>query len=193
MTQPLLTILAGSNGSGKSTLTSSAREGFQLYPVLDPDALAKSIRNTVSQDGSDIEAGKQMLRRAEELLEAGQSFTVETTLSGSTYLRMSVRAKEKGYRLAVIFVGTSSVEINLERVRARVLQGGHDVAEEDQRRRYPRTLANIQKLLPMADLRILLDNSTPQGYELVAVGAPKLMEWIKPIPDWAKPLRSTLG
>jgi predicted ABC-type ATPase len=186
---PVLTILAGSNGCGKSTLTSSAREEFQQSPILDPDAIAKSIRDTLPGTDSNIEAGKRVLRRAEELIESGQSFTVETTLSGSTYLRMAAHAKDAGFLIAVIFVGTNSVEINIERVKARVQKGGHDVPEEDQRRRYPRTLANMKKLLPLADLIVILDNSTPQGYSLVAAGHRGFMPWNEPVPTWAQYLR----
>jgi predicted ABC-type ATPase len=186
---PVLTILAGSNGCGKSTLTSSAREEFQQAPVLDPDAFAKSIRDTLSQGGSDIEAGKRVLLRAEELIEKRLSFTVETTLSGSTYLRMARKAQEAGFSVAIIFVGTTSVEINLERVKARVLKGGHDVPEKDQRRRYPRTLANMKKLLPLADFAVLLDNSSELGYVLVAFGHKAYMHWSEPVPEWAQALR----
>jgi predicted ABC-type ATPase len=82
--------------------------------VLDPDAIAKSIRETLDSDNSDIEAGKQVLRRAEELIAERQSFTVETTLSGSTYLRMASRAKDVGFNIMVVFVGTASVEINID-------------------------------------------------------------------------------
>jgi len=186
---PVLTILAGSNGCGKSTLTSSAREEFQQAPVLDPDAIAKSIRDTLPGTDSDIEAGKRVLRSAEGLIESGQSFTVETTLSGSTYLRMAARVKAKGFLVAVIFVGTDSVEINIDRVRARVAKGGHDVSEEDQRRRYPRTLANMKKLLPLADFVVVLDNSSPLGYSLVATGHHGFMSWNELTPSWALHLR----
>ncbi|HZL26158.1 MAG TPA: zeta toxin family protein [Acidobacteriaceae bacterium] len=186
---PVLTIIAGSNGCGKSTLTASSRDKFQNAPVLDPDAFAKSLQDTIASGASNIEAGKIVLQRAEELLAEKQSFTVETTLSGSTYLRMADRAKENGFSIAVIFVGTSSVEINMERVKARVLKGGHDVPEEDQRRRYPRTLANMKKLLPMADFAVLLDNSSELGYTLVAFGHKAYMHWSEPVPAWAQPLR----
>jgi predicted ABC-type ATPase len=84
---PVLTIVAGPNGSGKSTLTSSARETFQQAPVLDPDAIGKSLQETIGLHLSDIEAGRRVLLLAEELIANHQSFTVETTLSGSTYLR----------------------------------------------------------------------------------------------------------
>jgi len=189
LSRPVFTIIAGSNGCGKSTLTSTARDKFQQTPVLDPDAIAKSLQATLDSQNSNIEAGKRVLRLAEELIAKGQTFTVETTLSGGTYLKMAARAKDCGFNLMVVFVGTSAVEINLERVRARVKKGGHDVPEEDQRRRYPRTLANMKKLLPQADLAVILDNSTVQGHTLVAFGHSGYMHWVDPIPEWAASLR----
>jgi predicted ABC-type ATPase len=190
LSHPVLTIVAGSNGCGKSTLTSSARDKFQQVPVLDPDAIAKSIQETVTANNSDIEAGKRVLRRAEELIVSRQSFTVETTLSGSTYLKMATRAKEAGFNIMVVFVGTASVEINIERVKARVEKGGHDVPEQDQRRRFPRTLANMKRLLPEADLAVILDNSADTGYALVASGHKGRIRWVEPVPGWAASLRS---
>lgn len=83
---------------------------------------------------------------------------------------MAARAKAKGFLIAVIFVGTDSVEINMERVRVRVAKGGHDVPEEDQRRRYPRTLANMKKLLPLADFVVILDNSSPRDIHSLRQG-----------------------
>jgi predicted ABC-type ATPase len=67
LSRPVLTIIAGSNGCGKSTLTFSARDKFQQAPILDPDAIAKSIQDTLDPNTSDIEAGKRVLRLAEDL------------------------------------------------------------------------------------------------------------------------------
>jgi predicted ABC-type ATPase len=67
--RPVFTIIAGSNGCGKSTLTSTARDKFQQTPVLDPDAIAKSLRATMDSGNSNIEAGKRVLRRAEHWVE----------------------------------------------------------------------------------------------------------------------------
>ncbi len=105
---------------------------------------------------------------------------------------MAQRARAAGFLLCVIFVGTTSVEINLERVQARVVKGGHDVPEEDQRRRYPRTLSNLAKLLPNADFVVLLDNSTAIGYTLVAFGTKAFMHWSPELPAWAVPIRKSL-
>jgi Uncharacterized protein conserved in bacteria len=98
---------------------------------------------------------------------------------------MATRAKSAGFNIMVVFIGTTSVEINIERVKARVKKGGHDVPEEDQRRRYPRTLANMKRLLPCADLAVILDNSTEAGYALVAFGHKGYMHWNDPVPNWA--------
>lgn len=189
MSQPVLTIIAGSNGCGKSTLTSYGRSLFQQNSVLDPDMIAKSIQETLAADVSDIEAGRRALRHADELLANRQSFTVETTLSGATYLRMASIAKEAGYIVRAIFIGTASVEINIERVKARVEAGGHNVPEADQRRRYPRTLANMRSLLPSLDDVVILDNSGEVGYVLVATGSKNNIQWFEPTPVWATLMR----
>jgi predicted ABC-type ATPase len=189
LSAPVLTIIAGPNGSGKSTLTFSARENFQQAPVLDPDAIGKSLQETIGASHSGIEAGKRVLLLAEELMASRQSFTVETTLSGSTYLRMASRAKAAGFKIMVVFVATASVEINIERVKVRVEKGGHDVPEEVQRRRYPRTLKNMKRLLPEADIAVIMDNSSESGYVLVAFGHKGDMHWNDPVPEWAAQLR----
>lgn len=191
MNAPTLTILAGSNGAGKTTLTSSAKELFQCHPLLDPDAIAKSLAETIAPENLSIEAGKQALRQAWFLLERRQSFAVETTLSGGTYLKMAAQARALGYELVIVFVGTESVEINIKRVQERVLQGGHNIPEEDQRRRYPRTLANLKRLLSKADAVVLFDNSNSgdESYRMVGFGAAGEMRWYEPVPGWAEFLR----
>jgi predicted ABC-type ATPase len=85
---PILTVIAGANGSGKSTLTKWARAFFQQAATLDPDAIAIELQAQTSGNLSPIEAGKQVLASAQEFLQKGVDFSVETTLSGSTYLHM---------------------------------------------------------------------------------------------------------
>jgi predicted ABC-type ATPase len=186
---PTFTLIAGANGCGKTTLTRWAREEFQESSVLDPDAIARSLQATSVNNGSIIDAGRKVLRMAEKFLATGQDFAVETTLSGQTYLRMMARAKALGYLVVLIYIGTRDVSINIQRVRYRVAKGGHDVSEEDQRRRYPRSLANARKALNMADEAIFLDNSTSAGYVKVAVKRIDGIKLFEPLPEWAAFLR----
>ena len=143
------------------------------------------MQSSLARPTTNLEAGKEVLRRAAALLAARQSFVVETTLSGSTYLRMAEDAKAAGFSLVVLFVGTSSIEINLQRVRDRVRKGGHDIPEHDQRRRFPRTFANVKKLIPLANVAMIFDNSTSQGHRLVAIKNGTALELFPPIPAWA--------
>lgn len=189
MTAPVLTLIAGANGSGKSTLTKWAREFFQSEANLDADAAAVSLQARETSEVGRIEAGREVLNAARGLLGKRVSFSVETTLSGHSYLRMLADARELGYRTRLFYVGTEDISINIARVRARVLKGGHDIPLEDQRRRYGRSLANLPKALALADEAVLLDNTSDEGHRVVAVkryGEPLRFSGARP--EWTKQL-----
>lgn len=193
MSRPVLTVIAGANGSGKSTLTKWAKDFFQLDANLDADAASVDLQARESGPMSRIEAGKEVLNAAQELLSKNISFSVETTLSGTTYLRMLREAKRRGYRARLIYIGTEDLSINIARVRARVLKGGHDVPLEDQKRRYGRSLANLPKALELADEDVLLDNSMAEGHRIIAVkesGGP--LRFLGACVSWADALRQDL-
>jgi predicted ABC-type ATPase len=186
---PTLTVVAGANGAGKSTLTRLGREEFQESAVLDPDALARSMQATQALKTSAIDAGRQVLSLAHSFMEKRASFLVETTLAGNTYLRMMMQARALGYTVVLIYIGTNDVSINIQRVKQRVESGGHDVSEEDLRRRYPRSLQNAPRALGMADEAIFFDNSTAQGHLLIALKDQDKIHLFEPIPEWAAFLR----
>jgi predicted ABC-type ATPase len=180
--------VAGVNGAGKSTLTASRPEHLGLGPVLDPDAVARML-NPSNYSGSAIEAAKQVLAEANECLKQMRSFAVETTLSGHTYLRMLQLAKDRGFKTRLLYVGLSTPELSIERVRIRVGLGGHDVPEQDIRRRYERSLANLKTALSLVDSASLFDNSDAIGYKLVALADHGDITWLAPAPGWAKLLQ----
>lgn len=186
---PSFTLVAGPNGSGKTTLTRYGRESFQQLAVLDPDAIQQGLAATAESSTSAIDAGRAVLKLADEFLNRGESFVLETTLSGNTHLRMARRAQAVGYSFVFIFVGTESVEINLDRVRQRVVKGGHDVPEEDQRRRYSRSMDNMQIAFGFADSALLFDNSTEQGHRRIAMKRGERVILFEPLPNWAEFLR----
>jgi predicted ABC-type ATPase len=101
---------------------------------------------------------------------------------------MMGRATSLCYGIRLIYVGTESIEINIERIKERVRKGGHDVPEEDQRRRYPRSFANLKAALELADEGILFDNSSPEGHRKIALKDATGITFFPPIPEWAKSL-----
>ena len=182
MIRPRLTFVAGANGSGKTTLT-RWNALFMEIPLLDPDAIANALQATTSLPP--IAAARQVLKSAAEHLKKSESFAIETTLSGRNYLQMMLDAKARGFEVRLVYIGTESVEINLARIRNRVLAGGHDVPENDVRRRYQRSLENLPIAIKRADDSILFDNSTSDGYRLVAILGSTGNRWFEPKPSWA--------
>jgi predicted ABC-type ATPase len=183
--RPRLTIIAGANGSGKTTLTGWNPDVFRAIPVLDPDSIARTLQPK-SPAGFPIAAARQVLASAKEHIGKHESFAVETTLAGKHYLQMMVAARKRGFEVVLVYIGTEDVEINLARIRNRVLAGGHDVPESDVRRRYQRSFKNLPTAIERADHTILFDNSTEEGYRLIAVLGPSGNQWFEPLPDWAK-------
>jgi predicted ABC-type ATPase len=103
---------------------------------------------------------------------------------------MMVDARIRGFEVVLVYIGTENVEINLARIRNRVLAGGHDVPESDVRRRYRRSFKSLLIAMERADHTILFDNSTEEGYRLIAVLGSTGSQWFEPVPDWAKASRS---
>lgn len=193
MSRPTLTIIAGANGAGKSTLTSGNPDIFGIIPLLDPDAFANLLVSG-GAGGSAIGAAKAVILSANEHLERRQSFAVETTLSGKNYLQMMqyARAMDRGFEVALIYIGTESVEINLDGIAKRVLAGGHNVPEIDVRRRYARSLANLPVAAENADQVLLFDNSNQLDCHPVGLFGHSLRQWFRPIPVWAEELQIRL-
>jgi predicted ABC-type ATPase len=182
-----LIIVAGVNGAGKSSLTFSNPSLLAPLRILDPDLVAKII-NPADYQGSALAAGRHVLQECQRLLGMEASFCVETTLSGHTYLRLMREALGQGYRVTLLYVGLDSVEISIQRVKLRVSLGGHDVAEQDLRRRYPRSLENLKAAFGLATDAALYDNSTTTGYQTVALKQNDRIEWLAPKPAWAASL-----
>ncbi len=94
------------------------------------------------------------------MIVAGDSFAIESTLSGKTYVKLLSEAKARGYRVVLHYILIGSATQAVERVRLRVLTGGHHVPEEDVRRRYQRSLRHFaDDYLPLADEWGLWDNA----------------------------------
>jgi predicted ABC-type ATPase len=188
LSRPTLTFVAGANGSGKTTLTRWNSELFQEIPVLDPDTIGKTLQSTASA-AFPIAGARQVLKSANEHLRKAESFAIETTLAGKNYLRMMIDAKRGGFEIVLVYIGTENVEINLARINNRVLAGGHDVPEEDVRRRYKRSFENLPIAMERADHTILFDNSTEDGYRLIAIFSSTGNQWLQAPPGWASAVK----
>ena len=159
--KPRLYILAGANGSGKSTISKVflPAEGV-VY--INPDDIARGICERCPESAS-IAAGRETLRRIDELMKKGSSFALESTLSGVAYVKTLRRAEDLGYATSIIYTFVDSPEICIARIKARVKKGGHFVPDADVRRRYARSKRNFFELYaPIVDYWTLLYNGDSQ-------------------------------
>ncbi|WP_428072320.1 zeta toxin family protein [Candidatus Avelusimicrobium faecicola] len=74
---------------------------------------------------------------------SGKSFALESTLSGVWHLKTISLAKQNGYKVVIVYIFVDTVETCLERIKARVCNGGHPVPEEDVKRRFLRSRENF--------------------------------------------------
>jgi predicted ABC-type ATPase len=136
-----LIVVAGPNGAGKTTFIGEfLKRHTCVYLSADAIAAEMALQNPASVQ---FEAGREFLNRVEQQLAAGQDWIVETTLSGRSFRHVLDRAKSAGFQITVVFIYVDTADASLARVRERVRKGGHDVPEEDVRRRFSRTFTNF--------------------------------------------------
>jgi predicted ABC-type ATPase len=154
-----IVIIAGPNGAGKTTF---AREFLPTDAVLPNFVNADLIAAGLSPFAPDLaafKAGRIMLETIADYARRGESFSFETTLSGLTYAQMIPVWRSSGYVVKLIFLSLPDVEIAIERVTTRVIQGGHNVPEEVIRRRFSHGIANFERYKVLVDSWQLYDNS----------------------------------
>ena len=179
---PLLTLFAGPNGSGKSTLI--ARSNFEgKERILDADAIARRM-NPSNPAAAAIEAGRELLRHIEQYLEQQVSFAVEMTLSSRGHRNLIREAQQSGFHVRLIFSCVESSEMSIDRVRARVVKGGHFIPDEDVRRRDSRSVANCKEAIRLVDTAKVYDNSG-DGHQLVLIARGGEIVWRADVlPGW---------
>lgn len=194
-------VLAGVNGAGKSSIVGATirDKGGEYY---NPDEAAHEIMaanpglGQTQANAAAWEQGRKLLQRAiDECLD----FTFETTLGGNTMPGLLAEAAQRGVEVHAFYVGLGSAEAHIERVRARVRAGGHDIPEADIRRRYRHSLINLVTLLPvLTELRVY-DNSatadpaagqTPQPVLVLHMQRGRIVgpSDLASTPAWAKPI-----
>jgi predicted ABC-type ATPase len=170
--------VAGPNGAGKTTL--AAEEFILGEVVVNADEIARSLPSA-----SPLEAGRLAIRERRRCLTSRTSFAIETTLSGRRELDLIRDARERGFMVALHYIGVESPELCRIRVDERVTKGGHDVPHADLVRRYHRSASNLVSAIALAHVAFVYDNSTRQGIKPVArfAGA-ALLECAPEVPRW---------
>lgn len=166
MQNKILYLIAGANGSGKSTLASELLPSENLE-FLNADEVAKEICPE-NIESVKIKAGKIVLDKLKKLLNSGKSFAIETTLAGKNHIKTIHKAKILGYYIVLIYSYLDNPVLCENRIKIRVLSGGHDIPKEDIVRRFKRSKTNFWNIYKnLADEWNLFYNGSSE-YILVA-------------------------
>lgn len=199
---PRIHVLAGVNGAGKSSIGGEEirARGAQYY---NPDEVARQAMksfphmNQSQANGVAWQNGRLMLERA---IREKKDFAFETTLGANTMTELLIQAAEVGFEIHIWYAGLASPEQHIARVRARVKRGGHDIPEQDIRRRFEHSRLNLIRLMPhLTSLRVF-DNSLDADPEVGNQPVPQLILRVEQgavitdakdlvsTPEWARPL-----
>lgn len=162
-------IISGPNGAGKTTFARSFLPAeAELLRFINADLIAAGLSPFIPEAAA-IKAGRLMLEEIRQCVQQGESFALETTLSGLGYLQHIEQWRSLGYRVSLFFLSLPDAETAIARVAERVRQGGHDIPEPVIRRRFTAGKRNfIQRYRNKVNDWALYDN---------AGNMPVLLEW----------------
>jgi len=165
-----LYVISGCNGAGKTTASYSVLpDMLNCKEFVNADEIAKGL-SPFQPDNVAIEAGRIMLSRIRELMKNNVDFAFETTLASKSYVKYILEAQARGYMVTLVFFWLNSPELAIERVKTRVISGGHNIPEDIIRRRYNAGINNLSRLyLPISDYWMIIDNSEPP-FQIIAEG-----------------------
>jgi predicted ABC-type ATPase len=200
--RPEILVLAGVNGAGKSSIAGAAleRHGVVYY---NPDRATRAyIRAGLAPDDANSWAWNRGRGQLERAIALGRSYAFETTLGGRTITSLLLQAAGGEHRIRVWYAGLSSPALHLQRIRARVARGGHDIPESRVRARWTSSRENLIRLLPhLAELDVY-DNSfeadlaagvPPRPQRVLYARDGVILHFAPPhaVPGWAKPIVAT--
>lgn len=162
-------VIAGPNGAGKTTFAREFLPQEADCPTfINADLIAQGL-SPFRPEAAALRAGRIMLELIADCVRRGESFAIETTLSGRGYARLIPEWKRAGFSITLFFLELPSAELAVQRVADRVTQGGHDIPEAVIRRRFAAGKRNFLSLYkPLADAWRHYDNA---GEEPVLLGS----------------------
>lgn len=155
------TIIGGVNGVGKSSFTGVLKErSTDLGIIVDVDKITAELGTGA------LTGGKAALKKIDECIDKGVSFTQETTLSGRRTEATAKKVREQGYHVRLFYIGLDTASESLARIQNRVRRGGHDIPKDDVERRFAGRWEAVVKVLPYCDEAEFYDNDN--GFVKVA-------------------------
>ena len=121
-----------------------------------------------------------------KLLEAGNSYSFETVRSHTSKVNFIEEANKLDYKTYLYFVCTNDTIINVERVKSRVVHGGHEVNREKIVSRYYRSLELLHAAFVASNRAFIIDNSGLDGSVIVEKNGNEISVLSDDVPSWVQ-------
>jgi len=116
---PVCTLIAGPNGAGKTTFARRFLSDHRNF--INADEIEKDLAESPNPK---LLAGRLFFERVRQYRERREDFSIETTLSGRTHLRLVERLLNDGWQVRLFYLWARGVDISKKRVAERVSLGG---------------------------------------------------------------------
>lgn len=127
-------------------------------------------------------------------LAESKSFSFETVMSSPDKVEFLKEAQARGFRTYLYFVATEDPLINIERVRYRVEEGGHDVPRDKIISRYRRSIDLLREAIRHANRGFLFDTSGEAPWYFAETTDGSAIELkSESVPNWFRPIWDDFG
>lgn len=165
-----LYVIAGCNGAGKTTASYTILPEFlQCDEFVNADEIARGL-SPFKPENTGFLPGRLMVQQIKSLLESGQNFAIETTLTTRSYKNLIMNARGKGYSIVLLFFWLESQDLAVKRVEQRVKEGGHHIPVDVVRRRYTNGLKNFFNIFKETVDQWMLINNSNSPFEIIGEG-----------------------
>lgn len=178
------TIFAGVNGAGKTSIYKSIYyERNKSEERINTDEMVARI-GSWKDNNLQIKCAREAVKLINYYIKNDISFNQETTLSGKSIVRNIKKARQEGFYVVMNYIGVDNPDIAKERVKSRVLKGGHGIPEEAIERRYYESLDNLKEVLDICNEINIYDNTNK--FKHVAYICDGIIKWKRDItPKWS--------
>ena len=180
--KPTIYVLGGPNGIGKTTVN-------QYYipsevPYINADDIAKQLRERLNSVNVQELANAEALEQMNKFIYKRKDFAIESNLADEDTWLFLVNIQRLGYSVCLTFFCTSDVDICINRVNMRFLQGGHFVRPDIVKMRYENGLKLLRHFKAIPDRLFFNDNTTEKSIRCLEMQKGESVFKTEELPAW---------
>ena len=182
--KPTIYILAGPNGIGKTTVNQYFIPSE--VPYINADDIAKQLRERLNTTNVQELANAEALEQMNKFIYQRKDFAIETNLADEDTWLFLVNIQRLGYFVYLTFFSTSDVDICINRVNMRYLQGGHFVRPDIVKMRYENGLKLLRYYKNIPDKLFFNDNTADKSVRCLEMQKGAIVFQTKELPAWVQ-------